>query len=62
MHVPVVDEPVATSSMSSSVIAGSFISKSSKIFSNFGMMKIMMKVKMPTATDDDHDRVDHGAA
>ena len=36
--------------MSISVIHGSFSLKSRKIFSNFGMMKIMMKVKMATAT------------
>src|SRR5438552_1410086 len=35
--------------MSISVIQGSFILKSAKIFSNFGMMKIMMKLRMPMA-------------
>src|SRR5947209_9492852 len=36
--------------ISMSVIHGSFILKSSKIFSNFGMMKIMMKLRISTAT------------
>ena len=35
--------------------------KSLKIFSNFGMMKTMMNVKMRDGDQDDHDRVDHGA-
>src|SRR5262245_19276043 len=37
--------------INSSVRYGNFILKSRKIFSNFGMMKIMMKVKIAMATD-----------
>ena len=40
---------------------GSVMPKSLKIFSNFGMMKIMMKPTMTHGDADDHDRVDHGA-
>ncbi len=47
--------------MSSSVIHGSFILKSSKIFSNFGMMKIMMNARIGDGDRDDDARVDHGA-
>ena len=47
--------------ISSSVIGGSSRSNSLKIFSNAGTILIMMNVKMPTATDDDDDRVDHRA-
>ncbi len=36
--------------MSTCVAAGNGRLKSAKIFWNFGMMKIMMKVKMPIAT------------
>ncbi len=36
--------------MRASVIQGSLILKSAKIFSNLGMMKIMMPVRMSTAT------------
>ena len=35
--------------------------KSSKIFSNFGMILIMMNVRMADGDDDDDDRVDHRA-
>src|SRR5437879_2824299 len=37
--------------ISMSVIHGSFILKSAKIFSNFGMMKIMMNARISTATE-----------
>ena len=58
--VPVLDEP-ARGGDEHSVIHGSFILKSAKIFSNFGMMKIMMNAQDAHGHGDDHDRVDHGA-
>ena len=60
-HVPVLDEPVAGVDQEVGHRRAASMSKSLKIFSNFGMMKIMMKVKMAHGDDDDHDRVDHGA-